>query len=114
MTNNRFINAFVGAAATMIFSFTFLSPVIGGAVAAWLEEGGTSVSVRIGTLSGILALIPVIIVLSGLVIAEVIPSGLGGLSIGGAIVYVIVLSAIGGYLGHYLMQDPRIPGAPTS
>lgn len=108
-TPNTWINALIGAVVTIVFSFTMISPVLGGAAAGFLQKND---GVRVGAISGLIAVVPVILSALGLV-------GLFGLiSIPAAIgivvillalilipVYVIGLSALGGYLGVYIRDE---------
>ena len=113
MTDSRFLNAVIGAVVTLLFSFTGFSPVLGGAVAAWLEEGDRSASVTVGALSGALAFVPIVLLFVGLavssigVVASILLLLFGTLLVGG---YVVGLAALGGYLAYYVMKDRRIPG----
>lgn len=99
------LNALIGAIATFIFSFTIVSPVLGGALAGYLEgERG----IRVGAISGLMAIAPLVL-LAFLVVGLLsfgVPAfaGLMILLFGGIILtlYVIGLSALGGYLGVYL------------
>ncbi len=113
MTDSRFLNALIGALVTLVLSFTGFSPVVGGAVAAWLEEGDERASVRVGALSGAIALLPIFLLVFGLFF------GVTGVSVGvfflvfGIAVfalYVVGLGALGGYLTYYVIKDRRIPG----
>ena len=61
MTDSRLLNAIIGAVVTFVLSFTVASPILGGAVAAWLEGGDQSESLRVGALSGVIVLVPVLI-----------------------------------------------------
>ncbi len=113
MTDSRFLNALIGAVVTLVLSFTGFSPVIGGAIAAWLEEGDKKASVLVGALSGAIALLPVFLLLVGLF------TGVAGvtaailflvLSTAFLTIFIIGLGALGGYLAYYVMKDRRIPG----
>ena len=108
-------NAVIGAVVTMVTSFVGVSPIIGGGVAAYLEKGDKSASIRIGALSGAIVVIP--FVLFGLLI-------FGGISAGGAspafflviLLFVVVLgaaytvglSALGGFIGWYIREETTI------
>lgn len=105
MTRTPLINALIGAVVSVVLSFIPLSPVIGGAVAGYLEERD---GVRIGAISGAMAAVPMMLVF-GLFISVV----LFGASVGGgmallamvgvvAMLYTVTLSALGGYVGVYL------------
>ncbi len=114
MTNSRTLNALIGAIVTFGLSFTVVSPVIGGAVAAWLGAGDKFDSQQVGALSGLIAVLPIV-----LVVVLISVTGLGGFSaafvlvlfsIGFLVAFFSILGAAGGYLGWYLLKDSRIPG----
>ena len=116
MTDHRGLNALIGAIITILLSFTTVSPIIGGAVAAWLEAGDKAESIRVGLLSGIFALVPILLFLVGFFFIFMGPGRVVLLlTLGLALMTVIIvgLSALGGFLAYYLMQDPRIPGSPS-
>lgn len=113
-TTNTLLNAAIGAVATIGLSFLGVSPVIGGALAAYLEGGETGDGVRIGALSGLIASLPVAGILA--VALVVLPlTGDIGVAIGGfilvvavvaiAVGYTVALSALGGFLGAYLKEN---------
>lgn len=106
---NTLINALIGAVVTIVLSFTMISPVLGGAAAGFLQQKDGA---RVGAISGLIAVVPVILSVFGLI------GVLGFLSIPAAIgifvivlglllipIYVIGLSALGGYLGVYLRDE---------
>lgn len=112
-------NAVIGAVVTVLTSFVPVSPVIGGAVAGYLQQrdGPT-----VGALSGVFAAIPLVAVF-GLFLAAfaaflgfgtptglfAIPPvfGLLGLLLLFAVLVVIsaLLGALGGLLGVYLYEE---------
>jgi len=49
-TDNTLLNAVIGAVATIGLSFTGISPVLGGALAAYLDGGDTENGLRVGAL----------------------------------------------------------------
>jgi hypothetical protein len=120
-----YLNALIGAIATFVLSWLPLSPVIGGAVAGYLEGPDTSRGLKAGAISGLIAAIPVVIIAGaigafvvGVPILGAIGSGSGaGFGIGlGLIVifaiglvvglaYSVGLSAAGGYLGAVLADQ---------
>lgn len=57
-------NAFVGAVVSIVTSFLPFSPAVGGAVAGYLEGGGTERALGVGALSGILATAPLLAVMA--------------------------------------------------
>ena len=113
-TDNTLLNAVVGAVATIGLSFTGISPVLGGALAAYLDGGDTTNGLRVGALSGLIASIPVgailAIALLFLPLTGDLGVAIGGLVIVAAIVaigvgYTVALSALGGALGIYLADE---------
>ena len=113
-TENTYINAIIGAVATLLLSFTGISPVLGGAVAGYLEGGETGDGLKVGAISGAIASIPAFgILLVALFLIPVAPEP--GVVIGGGLIallivalvfaYTMVLSAIGGVLGAYAKRE---------
>lgn len=113
-TDNTYLNALIGAIATVLLSFTGISPVLGGALAGYLEGGETGDGLRIGALSGLIASLPLAVV----VVLALVVFSLGGdfgVAIGGgllvlaivavAIGYTVALSALGGVAGIYLNKE---------
>lgn len=111
---SRAMNALVGAAVTVLLlpSVPF-SPVLGGAVAGYLEGAD---GVPVGALSGVIAFIPafaLFVLLGGLGLGIGLLSPIAAgitlvvLSVGFVVllVYVLVLSAIGGVIGAYLESE---------
>lgn len=112
MTNrDSIIHALIGAVVTTIVFFVPLSPVIGGAVAAYLGHATTGDGIRVGAISGVIATIPMAFV--GLFAVSIfsfayVPNGFllvivlfGILSM----LYTVGLSALGGLLGAYLVDE---------
>ncbi|MFB6138318.1 MAG: DUF5518 domain-containing protein [Halobacteriaceae archaeon] len=116
---DTWLNAFLGAVATVVLAFLPLSPVLGGALAGYLQ-GEDAGAVRVGALSGALAAIPMagVFVLLGGVFAA-LPFGValldGPVGPTGAfsvlallfaaamfvftVAYTVGLSALGGLVG---------------
>ncbi len=112
--------ALVGGLITIVASFFPLAPILGGAVAGYLERGDRHQGLVTGGLAGLVAAAPLVvgfvILLGGLIIgANALGLGLASVAIALAIVlvtmiaalYLIALSAIGGYLGAYLGRNRR-------
>lgn len=107
---NTVLNAIIGAVVTVVFSFTMLSPILGGAVAGYLEKGN---GLRVGALSGAIATLPIL--LFGFVVAVFF--GLFALRMSVFFILVLIvfvpfvlllvvgLSALGGILGVYLEEE---------
>lgn len=114
-TDNSYVNALIGAAVTVVLSFLPFAPLLGGAVAGFLErrDGG-----RIGLLSAIFASVPLFLLLLfvGGVVA-VVPGLVGGqvtnavllalLVVGVLLAYVVGFSVVGGIIGVYLGEEFR-------
>lgn len=110
---NTLVNALIGAAVTVVLSFTGVSPLLGGAAAGYLQENGPRDGARIGAISGIIASLPIILVLAVFSVAlPFAPIEFAALGIA-AVLFVVVfavgftaaLSAVGGYIGGYLEEE---------
>lgn len=108
-------NALAGAAVTVFASFIPFSPVFGGGLAAYLQEGDKASSIRIGAISGAFAAVPFVLfalfVVAGL--GFVAPAaGLFGLVILFVFVvaglYTVGLSTLGGFLGWYVREETTL------
>ncbi|MFB6129473.1 MAG: DUF5518 domain-containing protein [Salinigranum sp.] len=127
MADDTLVHALVGAAVSVVLSFVLFSPVLGGAVAGYLH--GTD-GLRVGAISGLLAAIPLALFLAlvglvgGFFVAVPAMGGVGpgfhpgvGLGVTGAFlllvlfgaavaaVYTVALSAVGGLLGVYVVDE---------
>lgn len=109
MDAKSLVHAIIGALVTVVTSFLPLSPVLGGAVASWLEGGSREDGLLIGTLSGALVsilLLPLLFI--GLLF---IPFDLGFtfllmlVLVFFATLYLVGFSALGGYIGAYLHAE---------
>jgi len=107
-------NAVLGAAVTVVFSFTGFSPLLGGAVAGYLQRRDRREGARVGAISGALAMIPF------LLLVAVFFGAFGLLLRGGGLLWMLVvlplflvlvaawnvgLGAAGGYLGVYVQEE---------
>ncbi|WP_458185104.1 DUF5518 domain-containing protein [Haladaptatus sp. NG-WS-4] len=109
--DKRLIHAIIGAVVTIVTAFIPFSPVLGGALAAYLEDSNTDDGVRIGAISGAIATVPMI--LAGFLFVSIfafggVPGGfLVFLVLLGvfALLYTMGLSALGGYVGAYLAAE---------
>ncbi len=109
--DNTFVNALIGAVVTIVTAFLPFSPVLGGAVAAYLSDADTGDGVRIGAISGAIATIPMILV--GFLFVSIFLFGHapGGFAVFLFVLGVIVvlytagLSALGGYVGAYIADE---------
>jgi hypothetical protein len=108
-------NAIVGAIVSVVISFVPLSPVLGGLTAGYLQKGTRTEGARVGGLAGLVAAVPIVLLLLSLIIglfgvSTEVGAGLEAGLVAVALViaaivsalYMVVLSAVGGYFGVYL------------
>jgi Family of unknown function (DUF5518) len=111
ISKDSIIHALVGAVVTTVVFFVPLSPVIGGAVAAYLGRTTTGDGIRVGAISGVIATIPMALVglfgVSVLSFAYVSDGFLLLIVLFGVLsmLYTVGLSALGGFLGAYLVDE---------
>ncbi|WP_338902239.1 MULTISPECIES: DUF5518 domain-containing protein [Salinibaculum] len=111
-------NAIVGAVVSVVGGFIPFAPVIGGAVAGYLERADRMAGARVGGLSGLVASVPIFVLFAFLigglfVVSAEISFGIGAASVAlvlaiallVAVVYMVLLGAVGGYIGAYLRED---------
>jgi Ca2+-binding RTX toxin-like protein len=123
------INALIGAVATVLLSgFVPFAPALGGGIAGYLQGGSRNDGIRVGVVSGAIALVPAILLgflffgLFTTIFVGGAMGGMGGMPLGipafggvfflfaavfGA-VYLVGLSAVGGWLGNYVKYDTDI------
>jgi hypothetical protein len=107
----------LGAVVTVVTSFVPLSPILGGAVAAYLRRGGRREGARVGALSGAVAAVPALalaaLAFGGLSVVATAVGAAGGTVVLGALLLVatgllvtavVGLGALGGYLGAVLVE----------
>lgn len=112
-TSNTYVNALIGAVVAVVVSFIPFSPVLGGAVAGYLERRD---GLRVGTIAGLFTALPLLglLVLFGGVVGALL--GVRELFAGGILliglvaflfvaVYTVALSALGGVLGVYVAEE---------
>lgn len=117
------INALLGAVATAVLSgFVSLAPMLGGAIAGYLEGGTRDDGLRVGAISGVIPLVVAIpiaavglFVFGGAFLGMRAPMSVSlfavvmivvGLVFG--LLYFVGLSAAGGWLGNYVKYDTDI------
>jgi len=115
------VNALVGGIAAVVLSFVPFSPVLGGAVAGYLQGGTRNDGLWVGVYAGVVAGIPIVLggvgflLLWGFMLLGYGTPGAGGglavflvFALGGLVVgalYTVGLSALGGWLGNYVRYD---------
>lgn len=105
-------SAVVGAVVTVLTAFVPLSPMLGGAAAGYLRNGGRGAGTRTGAIAGLVAAVPVVVLFGFLgggfivVASELALGAVTGIvvlallfSLVVAVLYTVGLSALGGYLG---------------
>lgn len=114
---NTGVNALVGGVFSILFGFVPFSPLFGGFVAGYLQEGDRNAALRTGAFAGLVALAPLVLVggLFALLATTGIAIGQPRLSVVFmlvvlvaamlSIVYTVGLSAAGGYLGAIVAED---------
>lgn len=110
--NDTLLNALIGAVVTVVLSWVPLSPVLGGAVAGYLEADD---GLTVGAISGAIASIPLFGVLLLAVLFLPIAGGDPVFAAVGvvfvlvalvlALAYGVALGALGGVIGVYLHDE---------
>lgn len=107
---NTALNGVIGGVIAVVLSFIPLSPILGGAVAGYLEGGEERDGLVVGTIAGVIALIPLVLI--GMVAAVFIiaPGGARLLPILVVFlfliaIYTVGLSALGGLVGIYIKNE---------
>jgi hypothetical protein len=107
---NTVLNGVIGGIIAVVLSFIPLSPVLGGAVAGYLEGGEERDGLVVGPIAGIIAFMP--FVLFGLLAAVILiaPGGVRLLPLLAVFlffvaVYTVGLSALGGVVGIYVKNE---------
>lgn len=106
------LNAIIGAVVGVVLSFIPFSPILGGAVAGYLEGGSGRRGLKVGALAGFLMLIPLLFFAMFLLIM-IFGFAREGAAIAFAgifimffmMIYTLGLSILGGYLGVYLKKE---------
>lgn len=107
------LNALLGALVTVVLAPTGFSPILGGALAGYLQRNGPGDGARVGAVSGLVASLPVLLVF--ILFAGALPffplriaavSFVFVLLFAVFVVgYTVALSAVGGYLGGYVEAE---------
>jgi hypothetical protein len=118
--------AIVGAVVTIVASFVPLSPILGGVVAGYLQDGDSWDGAKLGAYAGLVAAVPLTVlglfVLGGLaVVTTELGLGAGAVLFGlalvvfallASVVYLVGLSALGGYFGVAIAEHESGEQAP--
>ena len=111
------LNALIGAVVSVVLAFLPFSPLLGGAVAGYLQRGSREDGLRVGAISGLITMIPLFLVASlfggffFLPVFGVDPGAVFGLGFLFLFVlllfvlYTVALAAVGGYLGAYIATE---------
>jgi hypothetical protein len=121
---NTLVNAVLGGIAAVVLAFLPFSPVLGGALAGYLQGPDTREGLRAGALAGVVAIVPfaLLILLFGGFLFAFVPFGMGMVdpSVGAfglvglfvflvflllGLGYTVGLAALGGVLGAYLNRE---------
>lgn len=115
---STFLNAVIGAAVSVVFAFLPFSPVIGGAVSGYLEGGDYRDGAKVGAISGVIATVPIALLLTFVAaFFTIVPAAGGRMGVGVFfgflfvvivaffLVYTVGLSALGGALGIALADE---------
>lgn len=117
-SGNTFLNAVVGAVASLVLVFLPFSPAVGGAAAGYLQRGTTTDGAKAGAVSGLLVAFPlfllVVLLAPVFVFAPAgvpsIPTSAVGfvvLSTLGTLAYALGTATLGGAIGAYLAAVHR-------
>lgn len=110
--------AVIGAIATAFLSFLPFSPALGGALAGYLERGESERTVGVGTLAGLLPVLPALVLLLFVFIGLVrgllaVGQAGGAIVVGAAMIFAMLfvatvgaaLGALGGYVGGRIAES---------
>jgi|AntDeeMinimDraft_5_1070356.scaffolds.fasta_scaffold00381_21 hypothetical protein len=120
------VNAVVGAVVSVVGSMVVpVAPLLGGAVAGYLQGGTRSDGLRVGLISGLIAVVPG--ALLGMLVFGIFGSlllgmgpGTDGIGLGlfsltfvvvfllGVTVVMVGLSTLGGWIGNYVKYDTDV------
>ncbi|SDQ09537.1 DUF5518 domain-containing protein [Halopelagius longus] len=112
------VSALLGALVSIVASFVPFSPVLGGGVAGYLHYGTREEGAKVGAVSGALAAVPLVavltLVLGALGFLTVVENAVAGalvfftlllFVVGATLLLSAGLSALGGYLGVYVREE---------
>lgn len=113
---NTLLNALIGGVLGIVVSFVPFSTVLGGGVAGYLEGGDSRSGARVGALAGLVAFVPLVLVIGVLFVFIPVTGGPNAEIPAGfwlvvvlvlllTAVYSVGLSAFGGVLGVYVKNE---------
>lgn len=116
MNRNTLLNAVTGSLVTIIVVFLPLSSILGGAVAGYLQGESQADGAMAGGLSGLIATVPLFLLLLfvvplfvfapfGVVTLPIGPLAFAALLLVGLLVYTPATSTLGGIVGAYLSES---------
>jgi hypothetical protein len=105
------LDAIIGGIAGVILSFIPFSPVVGGGIAGYLQNGTREEGLKVGAGAGLVMLLPYVFI--GFFLLMLLgfggtPAAFGVLALMVLVMaslYTVGLSALGGYLGVYVRQE---------
>lgn len=122
-SGNTFLNAVVGAVASLVLVFLPFSPAVGGAAAGYLQRGTTTDGAKAGAVTGLLVAFPLFLLV--VLLAPVFlfaPAGVPSLPTNavvfvllatvGTLAYALGTATLGGAVGAYLAAVRHHDPAP--
>lgn len=110
-TSSTVLNGLLGGVAGIFLSFVPLAPVLGGAVAGYLEGGRPSDGLKPGAIAGLVMTLPVAAILFFLLFLLGVAGAPAAFGVLGFVVvffsalYTLGLGILGGYLGVYAKNE---------
>lgn len=111
-SSSTLVNVIVGGLVGIVLGFIPFSPVLGGAITGYLEDGPPGDGAKAGAMAGLVMFVPFFLL--GLTVIAIL-LGVGGPSVAIGLVglfvlvvagvYTVGLGAVGGYLGTYLRDE---------
>lgn len=102
-------SAILGAFVTIVTSFLVVSPVIGGAVASYVDRQRNGSGYKAASLSGVFAAVPVVVLFGVIIAAVAVGSPRLAPLVGGvflvAVAAIVGLSTLGGYISTSLARE---------
>jgi len=123
---NTLVNALIGGAIMIFGGWIPFVPVVGGAVAGYLQGGSRRDGVRVGAYAGVVGILPSVILATfvggviglGFGLAAFSSPSAGAAGFFGLVIFALVLviaalyfiglAAVGGWLGNYVKYDTDV------